>query len=107
MHSPTISDGFYILNMEIKNFLPKQWYKKFDSGWVKTVQELEASGRDDWVNHCKNTLGAVPIGLDPDFKVVVEHMYTALTNEVTGRQWFPDSMRMDEVVTELKKYNLG
>ncbi len=88
----------------------RQYHKLEQAGWYSNVQKAETDGGSDWVSYCKRVLQSEPEPMDPAFKELAEHMYTALTNAVTdaatGRVWFPDSMRLDEVVSGLRNYGL-
>jgi phosphoribosylaminoimidazole-succinocarboxamide synthase len=88
----------------------RQYHKKNQPGWFADVKRAKAHADQvsgvDWKQHCIEVLHSEPEPMDPKFKDVIEHMYTALTNEVTERSWFPDSMRLDEVTSSLKEYGL-
>ncbi len=96
-----IKDGVQVSKEPIR-----QYHKKFQPEWCKNVQLAETEGGKDWFTYCREVLKSEPNPMEPGFKQLAEHMYTALTNEVTGHKWFPDSMRLDEVVSGLKKYEL-
>jgi len=83
----------------------RQHHKTVQAGWYADVEKAEREGGRDWVKYCKEQLHSEPKPMEPEFKELAENMYTALTNEVTEKQWFPDSMRMDEVVSGLKRYS--
>ena len=72
------------------------WFKSVEKG--KTFARIQ--GADEW----KRFVQDAPAPLPPHFKELGVQVFLTLVNELTGRNWLPDSWTLEKVVSGLKQF---
>jgi hypothetical protein len=67
------------------------------------VNRAKELGRSHGVAEWKKLAAEQPPVLTPRHKELATNLYQALANQLTGRQWFPQAMTLDQVVTGIKE----
>ncbi|MGK5085681.1 phosphoribosylaminoimidazolesuccinocarboxamide synthase [Bdellovibrionota bacterium FG-1] len=82
-----------------KEFL-RQHYR--DSIWYETIQKAKDTAKAHGISEWKKAVPLPPPPLPPEKRELASQVYLALTQALTGRQWFPEAWSLDRVVAELK-----
>ena len=72
-----------------------RWYQAVESARV----QAQSQGSSEW----KKLVHEVPPSLPVQYKELATHCYLALSNELTGRKWFPEAWPLEQVVTRLRE----
>ncbi len=68
--------------------------------WFNAVEEAKKKDRMRW----KELVGRGPDPLPPMLKELISMLYSACTNELTGREWFEDIPPLATLLEEIKAY---
>lgn len=72
--------------LPVSKEIARQFYRK--TGWYRDVEEAkkraETKGVKDWRKLCRSS----PLKLDPALKIIMNEMYMAAANELTGKKLF-------------------
>jgi phosphoribosylaminoimidazole-succinocarboxamide synthase len=66
--------------------------------WNTAVEEAKKKDRQHWKEIC--TLQPEP--LTPKLKTLISQVYSACTNEITGREWFKDIPPLKDILKDIK-----
>lgn len=66
--------------------------------WNAAVDEAKKKDRQHWKEICE----LKPEPLPPKLKESISQVYSACTNEITGREWFKDIPPLKEILKEIK-----
>lgn len=66
--------------------------------WNTSVEEAKKIDRQHWKEICK----VKPEPLSPVLKTLISQVYSACTNEITGREWFKDIPPLKEILKKVK-----
>jgi phosphoribosylaminoimidazole-succinocarboxamide synthase len=85
--------------------LSKEFLRNFyrETSWYQAVNRAKELGRSHGVAEWKKLAAEQPPVLTPRHKELATNLYQALANQLTGRQWFPQAMTLDQVVTGIKE----
>ena len=87
--------------VQISNEFVRSYYRK--TRWFQAVEaaksQAKAMGSSDW----KKMVQEAPPSLPAQLKELAIQYYLALTNELTGRQWFPDAWPLEQVVSRIRE----
>ena len=84
--------------------LSKEFLRAFyrETEWYRRVgdakRDAKAQGTAEW----KKLVAEGPPPLPVSYKEAATQLYLALTNDLSGRTWFPDAWKLERVVTELR-----
>jgi phosphoribosylaminoimidazole-succinocarboxamide synthase len=77
--------------------------------WPRAVQkakDLAASlPGTDWQALCRNQLGQSPKPLPPEWKLVVDSLYGALTNTIVGQNVVACDLTLDDVIAHIQQFS--
>jgi phosphoribosylaminoimidazole-succinocarboxamide synthase len=82
----------------ISKEMARKHYRKTD--WFKKVEEAKKEDRFKW----KEIVGEDPEPLPPEFKELFANMYRAVTNQVTGKEFFANVPDLDTIIAGLEKF---
>jgi len=71
--------------------------------WFKAVEEAKKKDRQNWKSICQ----IKPEPLPPRLKLLIEQIYCACTNEITGREWFKGIPSLKKILKEVKEILLS
>lgn len=77
-----------------------------NSEWKKEIDEAKFKAKAEGIREWKKFCGKKPEFLPPSLKKLIEEMYTACANDVTGRQFF-DTPPLREVVKSYREFIEG
>ncbi|MFL5815077.1 MAG: phosphoribosylaminoimidazolesuccinocarboxamide synthase [Bdellovibrionia bacterium] len=85
--------------------LSKEFLRNFyrGSSWYQAVNRAKELGRSHGVAEWKKLAAEQPPVLTPRHKELATNLYQALANQLTGRQWFPQAMTLDQVVKGIQE----
>jgi phosphoribosylaminoimidazole-succinocarboxamide synthase len=85
--------------------LSKEFLRNFyrETSWYQAVNRAKELGRSHGVAEWKKLAAEQPPVLSPRHKELATHLYMALANQLTGRQWFPQAMTLDQVVQGIQE----
>jgi phosphoribosylaminoimidazole-succinocarboxamide synthase len=85
--------------------LSKEFLRNFyrNTTWYQAVNRAKELGRAHGVAEWKKLAAEQPPALTPRHKELATHLYMALANQLTGRQWFPQAMPLDQVVAGIRE----
>lgn len=66
--------------------------------WNAVVEEAKKKDRQNWKEICK----LKPEPLSPKLKTLISQVYSACTNEITGKEWFRDIPPLSDILKEIK-----
>lgn len=69
-----------------------------NTAWNAAVDEAKKKDRQNWKEIC----AVKPEPLTPKLKKLISQVYSACTNEITGRVWFKDTPPLKEILAEVK-----
>jgi phosphoribosylaminoimidazole-succinocarboxamide synthase len=89
--------------------LSKEFLRNFYRGtsWYQAVNRAKELGRSHGVAEWKKLAAEQPPALTPRHKELATNLYMALANQLTGRQWFPEAMTLDQVVKGIREISSG
>jgi phosphoribosylaminoimidazole-succinocarboxamide synthase len=87
-----------------KEFL-RNYYR--ETSWYQAVNRAKDLSRSHGVSEWKKLVAEQPPALSPRHKELATHLYMALANQLTGRQWFPQAMTLDQVVAGIRETKSG
>jgi len=84
--------------------LSKEFLRAFyrGTGWYEHVERAKSRMKSHGVSDWKRLVPEGPPALPAAQKELASQVYLALTNQLTGRRWFPDAWTLDRVVGELQ-----
>jgi phosphoribosylaminoimidazole-succinocarboxamide synthase len=82
--------------MPVSKEIARIYYRK--SAWFDAVEEAKKKDRQNWKSICK----VAPEKLLPRLKTLIEQIYCACTNEITGINWFSGTPALKEILKEIK-----
>ena len=84
--------------------LSKEFLRLFyrDTPWYLATQRAKAHAKQIGVAEWKRFVNEAPPALPPQQKEMGSQLYMALANELTGRNWFPDAWKLDQVVEAIR-----
>lgn len=88
---------FSYQGLPVSKELARIYYRKTD--WFSAVEEAKKKDRQNWKTICR----LAPEPLPRRFKTLIEHIYCACTNEITGREWFKDIPPLKELLKEMRE----
>ncbi len=89
---------FSYKGFHISKEFARRWYRKTE--WFNEVEKAKKERGRDW----KKFVKIKPEPLPDEMKILLSHMYLAVTNEITGRRFF-DVPELPKIIEELKKYD--
>ncbi len=78
--------------------IARMYYRKTD--WYIQTEEAKRVNRQNW----KALVKGGPEPLPPRLKELISLIYRACTNEITGREWFPEVPPLRELLEEVREY---
>lgn len=80
--------------------LSKEFARIFYRGteWQKEIEEAKQTYGKDWRNFVKTR----PEKLPPEKLELLSNIYKSLTNTITGRVFFPDAPKLEDVLNQIK-----
>jgi len=89
-----MKDGVPLSKEFLRNFYrDSDWYKQGEQAKVQAVEK----GMSDWKGLVKASVPRLP----QEQKQLASQLYWALTNLITGKQWFEKSWSLDKVVEQI------
>ncbi len=81
-----------------KEFL-RDYYR--ETQWFSQVERAKSHAKIQGVSEWKRWVQEPPPALSGQYRELATQVYLALTNEMTGKKWFPEAWSLDKVVEEL------
>jgi phosphoribosylaminoimidazole-succinocarboxamide synthase len=78
--------------------IARVYYRTTD--WFQAVEEAKKKDRQHWKEICR----LAPDPLPPQFRLLVSQIYSACTNEVTGKTWFEGIPPLKNVLDVVKRF---
>ncbi|MFA5403536.1 MAG: phosphoribosylaminoimidazolesuccinocarboxamide synthase [Ignavibacteria bacterium] len=66
--------------------------------WNSAVEDAKKKDRQHWKEICE----LQPEMLTPKLKTLISQVYSACTNEITGKEWFKDTPHLKDILKEIK-----
>lgn len=66
--------------------------------WNDAVEEAKKKDRQNWKEICK----LKPEPLSPKLKTLISQVYSACTNEITGKEWFRNIPKLKDILKEVQ-----
>ncbi len=89
---------FTYQGIQVSKEIARLYYRK--TPWYREVEEAKKKDRMRW----KELVSHGPEPLPPRLKELISMAYRACTNEITGREWFPGTYSIGEILDEVKEY---
>ncbi len=89
---------FTLDGMPVSKEIARVYYR--NTPWYQAVGEAKQADRQNWRSIC--TLQPEP--LPPRLKKLISQAYCAVTNEITGREWFKDVPPLKDLLEEIREY---
>jgi len=87
---------FTYMGLPVSKEIARIYYRNTD--WNAAVDEAKKKDRQHWKEIC--TLKPEP--LSPKLKNLISQVYSACTNEITGREWFKNTPPLKNILSEIK-----
>lgn len=71
-----------------------------ETQWFKDVEEAKKKDRQNWKNICASK----PEPLPTELKDAISNVYTSVTNEITGKDWFNGVPPLKDTLKTVKKF---
>lgn len=95
----TPDESRFIYNdFHISKEFTRKWYRK--TKWYEEIEEAKKKYADEW----KKNVKLKPENLPEEMKDLLSRMYMAVTDAITGRNFF-NAGKLDEIIKALKKYD--
>ena len=88
---------FTVGSMPVSKEIARIHYR--NTPWHRATDEAKKKDRQRWKEICE----LQPDPLPEKSKTAISHVYCAVTNEITGREWFKDVPPLQNVITEIKE----
>ena len=85
-------------NIPVSKEIARIYYR--NSKWFKDVEEAKKKDRQNWKTICASR----PEPLPTELKDAISNIYTSVTNEITGKEWFKGVPPLKEILKTVKKY---
>ncbi|NOX19964.1 MAG: phosphoribosylaminoimidazolesuccinocarboxamide synthase [Nitrospirae bacterium] len=89
---------FTYRGLQVSKEIARIYYRKTD--WYAEVEEAKRKDRMNW----KALVKTPPPPLPERLKELISFAYQRCTNDITGRQWFPEVPTISEIMDEIKGY---
>jgi phosphoribosylaminoimidazole-succinocarboxamide synthase len=86
--------------VEISHDFLKTFYRR--TRWYQALEAAKVQAKNLGHSEWRKLAQEAPPSLPSQYKELAIQSYLALTNELTGRKWFPDAWPLDQVVTRLR-----
>lgn len=87
---------FTYLGLPVSKEIARIYYR--NTAWNAAVDEAKKKDRQHWKEIC----AVKPEPLTPKLKKLISQVYSACTNEITGREWFKGTPPLKEILAEIK-----
>ncbi len=89
--------------VQISTEFLKTYYK--NTRWFQAVESAKAQAKAQGSAEWKKMVHEAPSSLPVQYRELAIQCYLSLTNELTGRQWFPDAWALEQVVSRIREFS--